>query len=60
MGKRKTMVMEKLNVDWEQIDSAPETDPGILLNENGRDEPAAVEDCKVRPSRSNKTFRCTV
>ena len=44
MGKRKTIVMEKLNVDWEQTDSTTETCPSMLLNEKGRDEPAADED----------------
>ena len=56
MGKRKTIVMEIQKVDWEQTDSTTETDPGMLLNENGRDETAADEDGEVRPGRSKKTF----
>jgi hypothetical protein len=60
MGKCKTTVMEKLNVDWKQTETTTETDHGMLLNENGNDKQAADEDSELRPSRSNKTFCCTV
>ena len=59
MGKRKTTVMEKLNVDWKQTETTTETDLGMLLNENGNDKQAADGDSEVRQSRSNKTFCCT-
>jgi hypothetical protein len=60
MGKCKTTVMEKLNLDWKQTESTTETDLRMLLNENGKDKQAAEEDSEMRPSRSKKTFRCTV
>jgi hypothetical protein len=60
MGKCKTTVMEKLNVDWKETETTTETDFGMLLNENGKDKQAADETSEVRQSRSNKTFRCTV
>jgi hypothetical protein len=44
MGKRKTIVMEKLKVDWEQTEFTTERCPRMLLNEKGRVEPAADED----------------
>ena len=52
--------MEKLNVDRKQTETTTETDLGMLLNENGKDEQAADEDSEVRPSRSNKSCRCTI
>ena len=44
MGKRKTIVMEKLKVEWEQTDSTTETCASMLVNAKGRDEPVADED----------------
>jgi len=60
MGKCKTTVMEKLNVDWKETETTTEMDLGMLLNENGKDKQAADEDSEVRPSRSNKYRRCTI
>jgi hypothetical protein len=60
MGKCKTTVMEKLNLDWKQTVSTTEKNLSMLLNDNGKDKQVADEDSETRPSCSNKTFRCTV
>jgi hypothetical protein len=60
MGKYKITVIEKLNLGWKQTVSTTGTGLSMLLNEKGKDKQVASKDSETRPSRSNKTFRCTV